>query len=139
MGKKTQGRKSRQRAKAPHTYGPEFIGSLRSQESVKEQWRFESNLKSAKAQVKLWEGNLKKAQEGVARQTQQVTQGSGVAHAVLQAYVKEVGEAKQMIVAFRSQVASLQAQLDALMPDAAKAGERAEGQKVLALRVLGRL
>jgi len=136
MFRKKQGRKSHQQ---PEASGPEFIGSLRSQKSVEAQWRFESDLKTAEAQVGLWEGNLKKAQAGVTRQSAQVSAGRGVSHAILQTYVKEVGEAEQMVTAFKSQVAGLQAQIDALMPDAAKAAERAEQQNILAGRVLARL
>jgi len=137
MGKKTQGRKSRQRAEAPHVAEPQF--SLRPQKSIKAQWRLESDLKTAKAQVGLWEGNLKKAQEGVTRQSAQVSAGRGGSHAILQTFVKEVGEAEQMVAAFKSQVAALQAQIDALMPDAAKAAERAEGQRMLWISVQARL
>ena len=134
MGKKQQGRKSRQRAETS-----EFIGSLRSQASIKVQWRLESDLKTAKAQVGLWERKLKEAQDGVLRQTAQVSAGQGRSHSILESYVQDVSKAEQMLTAFKTQVASLQAQIDALMPDAAKAAERAEQQNILAGRVLARL
>jgi hypothetical protein len=137
MSVKKQGKKSRQRAEAPHASEPQF--SLRSQKSIKAEWRLRSDLKTAKAQVGLWEGNLKKAQEGVARQTAQVAAGYGASHAILRGYVKEVGEAEQMITAFKSQVADLEAKIQALMPNAEKAAERAEGQRILWIRVLARL
>lgn len=139
MGKKTQRRKSRQGAEAPQAFGPEFVGSLRSQKSIKAQWRLESDLKTAKAQLSLWTRNLAKAKEGVVRQTQQVSAGRGASHSVLESYVQDVGKAEQMIAAFKSQVANLQSQIDALMPDAAKAAERAEQQNILAGRLLARL
>lgn len=136
MGKNTQGRKSRQRAEAPQ---PEFIGSLRSQASIKVQWRLESDLKTAKAQAGLWERKLKEAQEGVTRQTAQVSAGQGRSHSILESYVQDVSKAEQMVAAFKSQLASLQAQIDALVPDAAKAAERADRQRSLRIRVLVRL
>ncbi len=139
MGKKTHGRRTRQRAQAPQVSGSEFIGSLRSQASITAQWGLESNLKTAKAQVGLWERKLKEAQDGVVRQTAQLSQGHGASHSILELYVQDVSKAEQIIASFKSQVAGLQAQIDALMPDAAKAAERAEKQRSLRIRVLARL
>jgi hypothetical protein len=135
MEKKTQRRKTALRAVGRKDSSPKAIGSPyspRSQKNVREQWRLERELATCNGQIGLWERKLKTAQEGVTRQTAQVSAGQGVSHSILQSYVKEVTEAKEMVASFKEQAAALHAQIDALMPDAAKAAERAEGQKTLA-------
>jgi hypothetical protein len=136
---KNRKEKSRQRAEAPQVSGPEFVGSLRSQRSIKEQWRLEFQLKTCKANIGLQEGNLAKAQAGVKRQTEQLSQGNGAAHSILESYIQDVAKAELTISSFKAQAVSFQSQLDALMPDAVKAAERAEGQNILVGQVLGRL
>jgi hypothetical protein len=138
MGKKTQGRKARQGADAPQSSGLQFIGSLRSQRSVKKQWRLESELKKANAQKEYWERKLTTAREGVARNSEQISRGQGAAHQALESYVLDVAKAEQMISAFKAQAVNLQAQIDALVPTPAQAAERAEGQVILANLALAR-
>jgi hypothetical protein len=137
MSGKKQGKKSRQQAEAPQASEPQF--SLRSQKSVQAEWGLRSDLKTAKAQVGLWQGNLEKAKQGVVRQTEQVSAGHGISHAILESYIEDVAKAEKMVAAFKTQVADLEAKIQALMPDAAKAAERAEGQRILWIRVLARL
>ncbi len=138
MGKKTQGRKSRQGAIAPKGSSLKFIGSPRSQGDIKEQWRLESVLTTCEAQSSLWQRKLATAEEGVLRNTAQISAGHGYGHSVLQANVKEVAEAKQMIASFKEHAVKLQKQIDSLIPDAAKAAERAGKQKVVAEGFLAR-
>ena len=139
MGKKMHGRELRQRAESPKDSSPKITGSLRSQRSVKEEWRLESILTTCKAQIGLWERNLATAREGVTRQSARVSAGIGTSHSILKNYVEDVANAERMISAFKEQAATLRSQIDALLPDAAKAAERAEEQKVLAGQVLARL
>ncbi len=139
MGKKTQGRKTGQRAQAPQAPDEFRAGSLRSQRSIKQQWRLESALKTAKELVAMWERNLTKAKEGVARNAVQLSAGNSASHRAMEGYVEDVVKAEKMIAAFESQVTDLQAQLDALIPNAVQAAERAEAQRSLRTRVLARL
>jgi len=137
--KKTQQGKSRREPELSGTSEPKFIGSLRSQKSIREQWRLERSLKSARGNISLWERNLATAEAGVARNTAQISAGQGYAHTVLQDYIEKVSNAKQMIAAFEDQAVSLQREIDSLLPDAVKAAERAEAQNVLAGQVRARL
>jgi hypothetical protein len=110
----------------------EFIGSLRSQRSITEEWRLERELKLAEAQQGLWERNLTTAREGVKRQTGQASQRRGSAYVILESYVQDVTKAEKMISAFKDQVANLRKQIKALQPDPAKAAKRAGEQRILA-------
>jgi hypothetical protein len=136
---KTQQRKSRREPELSGASEPKFIGSLRSQKSITEQWRLERSLKTAKGNISLWERNLATAQQGVTRNSAQISAGQGYAHSVLEGYIEKVANAKQMIAAFEDQAVSLQKEIDALLPDAEKAAERAERQRVLAGQARARL
>jgi len=121
MPKKLQQIKSRRETTPPKDSSPEFIGSLRSQRNVVTEWKLKRDLKTCNSQIGYWERKLTTAQEGVTRWTAQISAGQTGSYSILQGFVKEVGEAKDMITGFKEQAAISEAQIDALLPDAAKA------------------
>jgi hypothetical protein len=122
-------------APAPADSSPEFIGSPRSQRNIKEQWRLEGELKTCDGQIACWQRKLATAEEGVRRNTG----GGGYNLAVLRGYVREANETKDMITSFEAHAVTLRAELAALLPDAAKAAERGELQKIVAAQIRARL
>ncbi len=112
--------------------------SLRSQRNLSEEGRLESELKGCKEQINFGERKLATAQEGKKRQAGQLAACHGYAQPRREGYVQDVLKAERMISALNEQAAMLSAQIDALRPTPAKAGERAEGQKILAQRMLAR-
>jgi hypothetical protein len=123
------------RTKAGSLYSP------RSQQSYIRQWQLERELTNCKSEIGLWKRKLQAAEEGKNRQASQIAAGKGYAHSILEEYVREATEAKEMILAFEQRATDLQGQIDALTPDIAKAAERRQAQesvaRLLALRLEG--
>ncbi len=106
--------------------------SLRSQANICQEWRLESELTKCQGNLRNWQEKLRKAAEGVKRQTAQVNAGNGYSHSILRSYVADCEEAKRMVASFEEHAADLQKQIEALKPDAAKAKERAQQQEAMA-------
>jgi hypothetical protein len=139
MQKRKQGGAARPGGTRRETPSRKIAGSLRSQRSIRQQWRLELELKSCKANIGMWERRLATAQEGKARQARQISGGQGSAHRILAAFVQEATEAEGMIATFRKNAEDLQRQIETLTPSNTQVAERFEHQQILGARLLARL
>ena len=108
-----------------------FIGSLRSQKSLKRQYDLEDQIVKFEKLIAFEQGKLKDAEVNRLRQAKQVAGGQGLYMRALEDSIAELEQRKQKISAFRETVAGFRAEIEALQPSAAQKAERARKQAEL--------
>ena len=129
MGKKTQATGSRQRGEKPAL---EFIGSLRSQRSIKRQFDLENEIGRFQKLIGFEEQRLVEAKANRMRQARQVAGGQPVYQRNLEDSIAEIELRNQKIKVYQETIADLQKEIDGLQPSHSQAAERAGKQAELA-------
>jgi hypothetical protein len=105
--------------------------SLRSQRSLKRQYKLEDEIGKFENLIGYEERNLKAAEENRLRQAKLVAGGQPIYTRNLEDSLEEISQRKQKILAYQETIAGFRLEIEGLQPTASQAAERARKQAQL--------